>query len=690
MPLALAAQQAPVEDTADDDNIEVVVVTGVRLPGVMALDSSEVTQPGVDTGDLLRLFPGGNRNSNGPLTRISQYRGLFGAQNNVSVDGQTFTAGCPNWMATPLSSLPRSMSQSLTLHRGLGSVALIEEGLGGAIEVTSRKKGFGESGGWSTFGRIEGAYGSNASDTGITLYTGLHDADNWLDAAASFERGDDYEFDGGTVAATEYDRNHYRFGYGRRAGEVEFSIGAVINRTGESGTPALPMDIVYFDSDQYDFSLDASLAGGELRIKAHTVDVEHVMDNFTLRLPPLTPMGKEKRRSALATADGGGYKLSFARAATGGEWLLGIDGKQETHDADVTNPVNAVFYLTNFNRVERDRIGAFAQFTRQMDGWIFEAGVRYNRLAMDAGEVGGNLALPPGHVQQDRLDMLADAFNAADREKTDHQWSAIIKTSSRLGENSQLNLGIGRKVRSPSYQERYLWAPMESTSGLADGYTYIGDIDLEPEVGTELTAGIDWSDGGLRLTPELFYRDVSDYILGVPSTNQAANQFAMVTSGRPPLQFANVDAELYGADLGFSYEFSTGWSLRGNLAYVRGKRTDVKDNLYRIPPLSSLMELQYSSQRWFVTVEGQAASRQDKVSAYNAEKETPGWGIVTLRGGFSLGEVFDVNLGIENAFDKAYQDHLGGYNRVRGSDVPTLERLYSKGRNYYISLNASW
>lgn len=39
------------------------------------------------------MFPGGNRNSNGPLTRISQYRGLFGAQNNVSIDGLAYTAG---------------------------------------------------------------------------------------------------------------------------------------------------------------------------------------------------------------------------------------------------------------------------------------------------------------------------------------------------------------------------------------------------------------------------------------------------------------------------------------------------------------------------------------------------------------------------------------------------------------------
>ena len=49
-----------------------------------------------------------------------------------------------------------------------------------------------------------------------------------------------------------------------------------------------------------------------------------------------------------------------------------------------------------------------------------------------------------------------------------------------------------------------------------------------------------------------------------------------------------------------------------------------------------------------------------------------------------------MRLGIENIFEKAYQDHPGGYNRVGGCDIPLRERLYSMGRNYYIKLNATW
>ena len=678
-------------DDNDESDIEVVVVTGVRSNDSRDLSISEVSPTGLDNSDLLRFFPGGNRNSNGPVTRISQYRGLFGAQNNVSIDGMGYTSGGPNWMDSPLSSIPQALTQSVTLYRGLGSVATIEEGLGGAIAISSQRSDFSQNDQWSTFGRVAAGYGNNAGSWGGSVYAGVHNQSNWLDVAASFDKGDDYEFDGGTVAASEYDRKQYRVGYGHRFNRVDLSLAAVINRTGESGTPALPMDIIYFDSQQYALGLDSKMAGGNLSFKVNTLSVDHVMNNFTLRPPPTAMNGMKMLRETLALGDSDGFKLTYGQSAGNTGLMFGADGKWEQHDADISNPANEMFYITNFNNVDRDRFGLFAEATRTFGGWDLEAGLRYNRVSMGAGDVGGNLALMGNNrTQQDRLDALAKAFNESDRNKKDNQWSAMLKASRQASTNTRLNLGLGRKVRSPSYQERYLWLPMEATAGLADGYTYIGDINLKPETSLELTAGFDWSTSRFKLTPEVYYRDVDNYIQGVPSTNMVANMFAMMASGRLPLQFANVDAKLYGVDLGYQFEISRAWLLRGNLGYVRGKRKDISDNLYRIAPLSSFIELNWHRDAYFISVESVAASKQNKVSAYNNEQPTSGWGIANLRGGISLGKAVDLNLGIENIFDKAYQDHLGGYNRVAGGDVALRERLYSKGRNYYISLNATW
>ncbi len=676
---------------SDESDIEVVVVTGVKSDADLEMSISDVSNTGTDNSDLLRYFPGGNRNSNGPVTRISQYRGLFGAQNNISIDGMGYTSGGPNWMDSPISSIPQSLTRSVTLYRGLGSVSNIEEGLGGAVAISSRKSDFSDNDRWDTLGQVEAAYGSNADSWAGSVYAGVRNRSNRFDIAASIDKGDDYEFNGGTVAATEYDRKQYRLGYGHRFSSVDINLGAVINRTDESGTPALPMDIIYMDSEQYVLGLDTQIKEGALSFKINTLSVDHVMNNFTLRPPPTGMNGMKMFRETLALGDSDGFKLSYGRSSGDSGFLLGADGKWEQHDADISNPANEMFYITNFNNVDRDRFGLFAEYTRAVAGWDIEAGLRYNRVNMDAGEVGGNLALMgDNRTQQDRLDALAMAFNESDRSKKDNQWSGIFKGSRQLSANTRLNLGLGRKIRSPSYQERYLWLPMEATAGLADGYTYIGDINLKPEKSWELTAGLDWSENRFKLTPEIYYRDVNNYIQGVPSTNMIANMFATMASGRPPLQFANVDAKLYGLDLGYEFQISETWLLRGNLGYVRGKRTDLSDNLYRIAPLSSFLELTWQRESYFVSIESIAASKQNKVSAYNNETPSAGWGIANLRGGIKLNTTFDIQFGAENVFDKAYQDHLGGYNRVADSDVPLRERLYSKGRNYYISLDASW
>ncbi len=690
---AATAVAGETEQLEDDAMLEVVVVTGVRIADEMRIESSAVAQTGLDNSDLMRLFPGGNRNANGPLTRIAAYRGLFGAQNNVAVDGAGYSADCPNWMDSPLSSVPQSLTASVTLYRGLGSVRDVREGLGSAIEIRTRNGGFADEQGWSGYGNATLGYGDNASALGASVYAGLHDRRNWLDAAASLDRGDDYAFDGGTVAASEYDRAQYRFGYGRRIGEGELALRATVNRTGETGTPALPMDMRYLDSEQYAVEWSGPLGAGALYAAASTLSVEHVMDNFTLRPPPVNKAGMPMYRESAPLGDTDAFEFAWRVERGALTWTLGVDGNLESHDHPLDDPTNAAFHVTNFNGVSRDRVGGFVSAAAGHGGWDWEAGLRYNRVRMDAGEVGGNLAIPPMSpmvVQQQRLDELAAAFNAADRRVADDQWIGLLKASRDLSDGLRLNLGLGRKARSPSYQERYLWLPLTATAGLADGWNYIGDIDLEPETSIELTAGVDWSGERFRLTPEVFWRDVDDFIQGTPSTNETANRYSIMASGRPPLQYGNVDAELYGFDLGYEWRIAGPLLLRGTLSYVRGKRTDSPDNLYRIAPLTSFVELIYQSERYFLSVENLAAARQDDVADYNAEQASAGWGIVNLRGAYELNGTFTLGAGVENLFDTVYRDHLGGYNRVGGSDIAVGARINGMGRNLYLRLNARW
>ncbi|MDQ7072454.1 MAG: TonB-dependent receptor plug domain-containing protein [Gammaproteobacteria bacterium] len=72
-----------------------------------------------DAGQLLKKLPGANINRNGPLTSIAQYRGLFGDRVNVLIDGVKINSAGPNSMDTPLSYIPASRLESISIYRGI-------------------------------------------------------------------------------------------------------------------------------------------------------------------------------------------------------------------------------------------------------------------------------------------------------------------------------------------------------------------------------------------------------------------------------------------------------------------------------------------------------------------------------------------------------------------------------------------
>jgi len=87
-----------------------------------------------DAAALLKRVPGANVNSNGPLSGIAQYRGLFGDRVNVNSDGATYKSACANAMDAPLSHVPTSLTETMSIKRGIASVSSGIETLGGSRE----------------------------------------------------------------------------------------------------------------------------------------------------------------------------------------------------------------------------------------------------------------------------------------------------------------------------------------------------------------------------------------------------------------------------------------------------------------------------------------------------------------------------------------------------------------------------
>lgn len=684
LPKALAALALPLTALslpAIADHIEELVITASHDTRTIDVTSQLNIAP--DVTQLLRMAPGANVISNGPLTGIAQYRGMYGPRVATSLDGSQLAPTGPNWMDPPLSYVVGGQLESLELYRGIAPVSVAQESIGGAIDAKTRKGEFTQSDAFTLSGRVMGSVQS--VNEGYHLETALYASNQQhrLKAAAMTQAADDAEFDGGTITPTEYERERYDLGYGFRSGNHTVQIDYGYNDTGDAGTPALPMDIESIEGELLNISYDYdNNAGQQIAVAVYGSDLEHSMTNFHLRA---APPGARWRRNDVSSKNIG-FKIATTLRDDDGAWKFGWDGFSEEHDSRITNPNSPMFFVTNFNAAKRDILGAFLERQQTFtEKWRAEFGLRYNRVFMDADQVNGTPAMMMPPAQQ-----LRDNFNAADRSQTDNNLDLVAKVWFAADDNTSWYAGIAQKNRSPSYVERYLWLPLQATGGLADGFTYTGNIQLNPETAREIELGVDFSNQKFTVSPRIFYRKVSDYVQGTPSSVAPALMFvrmmnnAMGTNNPDPLQFTNVDAVLYGFDVDWALQINDNWSLSGLMNFVRGERDDgSNDNLYRIAPPNATFRLTYARSDWSAEIESMVYAEQDDVSATNAEAETDGYGVVNLKAIWQATPTLQLAAGIDNLFDREYADHLAGYNRAANPDIALRSRLPGYGANIY-------
>ncbi len=661
------------------DHIEEVYVRGVH--DTRAIEVSEALVVSPDTAQLLKKAPGANVNSNGPLSGIPQYRGMFGPRVGVLLDGVELAPAGPNWMDPPLSYAAAAQLESLQVYRGIAPVSVVQESIGGAVRAVTAQQGFAERGEVRSSGHLYA--------TGQTVNQGLQLGGSWMASsdrhrlrlAALTESGDDAEFPGGDILPSEYQRDRFDIAYGYRFGKHSIELGYVHSDTGDTGTAALPMDIDFITGDLASLAYRYESGSWLVEARAFGSDLDHEMTNFHLRQGP--DDGAAWRRNTTDSRNRG-FKLAVTHTHRDTEWVFGADGLDSTHNSEIDNPNNPAFFVDNFNDVQRQVLGVFVESRRRLAaGLRSEFGLRYNRVAMDADQVDGTPAMmmPPATA-------LRDAFNSADRSQVDHNMDAVAKLWLDVSNDLTLYAGLARKTRSPAYQERYLWLPLQATGGLADGFNYTGDIDLDPEVAHEVELGLDFNGDRLTLSPRLFYRDVEDFIQGVPSELAPAVMFTSMMGNRDPLQFANVDAVFWGLDMDWRFRLNESYQLRGLVNYVRGERDDINDDLYRIAPFNASLALDYTATRWGASLEAIAYAEQDNVSDANGELPTDGYELVNLSAWWAVSPALRVAAGVDNLLDEEYADHLAGRSRVRGN--PALapgEQLPGLGINGYLRLD---
>lgn len=683
--------QALADDAPDAiDELEVITITNQRhrdLEGMKGYAQGHTSVP--DLADWLTSVPGANVNSNGPITGIAQYRGLYGDRVAASLDGHPVIGAGPNAMDTPLSYSTPLIVDSMTVYRGIAPVSAGINTLGGAVEVKMRKAETMNSENTALSGDIQAGYRSNNSAKTLSAVTNIAKGDVAVLLYGNSQTGDSMESgDGVDISPTDFDKVQLGgdIRYNKDGNEIGLSYH--YTDTKDSGTPALPMDIEYIESHRVTLDGAFSLSEWQGEWQLGYIDADHGMTNFLMR----ENNDPTRYRRNNATAETSDFKIKLTKDFDFGELAFGVDGYFASHDSVITNPNNMMFKVVNFNKVEDNRYGIFTQWQNQFDQTNVQLGVRFKRAEADAGEVGSSMAMMP-NMMGTLAGGLQDDFNHANRKVSDNNVDIALNTQTKLSTTVSFSAGIGLKNRAPSYQERYLWTPMESTGGLADGHTYIGDINLKSETAYQVDLGLTYQDDKLMLAPHIFYQSIDDYIQGTPLSmaDMSAKMLANMMSGDTnPLKFSNVDAELYGVDLNGYYHISDQVELSTIISYVQGERRDIDDNLYRIAPLNGQINLRYNAEDWMVKTSLVMAAKQNDVSSTNNEQKTSGYGVVNIDAQYFVNNDLAIRLGVDNILDKNYQNHLGGYNRVKGTDIPVMSRLPSEGVSAWAEVTYSF
>ena len=440
LPVAVCAQEPANEDPDDLD--EVVVIGRSVATSLAAIEVGR--EMVVDTASMLRDVPGANVNSNGPITGIAQYRGMFGDRISVAIDDMGVVGGCPNAMTPPLSDVSPMITGEMSVTRGIPSVSLAPESIGGHV-ATELSRGDFTPGGSDLSGFIGTRFSGNGnvstSAGRLTLASSVHK----VSLIAEVDDGDDVDTPAGTIRPSQLHRERADFSYAYSGDRSRLLVFLGQLDTDETGTPALPMDIRFVRTDFAGVQAEFEVSD-RFSVTARTAwnDVEHLMDNFGLRQAPM-PM---RQRQSFTTGSGGEARIAASVGADAWTVDFGLNASVADHGAVITNPNNAMFRVDNFVDVERDVTSAFVEWTLPREEDDIELGLSVKRVAADAGEVGA--AGMMGEMGTN-VAALADAFNAADRSLDWTTVDVVAKYRRSVSPGTEWHIEVGSKTRAPSW-----------------------------------------------------------------------------------------------------------------------------------------------------------------------------------------------------------------------------------------------
>lgn len=637
------------------------LATGTALAVVTADRAAVTERPASSLAESLDGVEGVTTSRVGAWGSKLSVRGLGGERLAFMVDGARVNRACTFGMDQGLATVDPANVERVEILAGPGSTLYGSGNVGGVVNVVTRNPALAAPDG-AVAGEIR--LGASSAVPGGTAGLGIWTRRGRFDVAvqADAQRYGDYRTPVATVAGSSF-----------RAGTLDLKAGYAL-------TTAQRLAVQYTEYQARDIGWP-SMAGGSIpkegrrtvaldwgwqrgrglldavsarayvqRLDHHMV-MEMVMPMDGDHASPMTsaPMHSVTEARSYSTTSG-------ARA----QLRLRPDGR--TH---VDAGVEAVQWGAEGTRWATRTMGDHAATTtyhawprvRILDVGLFAQGERVvtDRLTISAGARGDHIA------------KRAAGWSPAGEVVATGNVGARVELGGGFG--ARTSAGLGYRVPDPT--------ELFGTAARPDGYVYRGNPELAAETGRTVEAGLTW-DGALHalmvheanVSVTVFRNELDDVITPALVTGDSL-------AGQPVREYVNVArARLTGLTTSLAAGLAPAFALRGSATYVRGEDRTTGRPLAAVAPLTGSLALRVAPDetagvlpwmarsRGWLEVEGRAAARQTRPAASAGELETPGWGVLALRGGLTIGSTA-VSLSVDNVLNRTYREHLDPVSLLR-------------------------
>jgi iron complex outermembrane receptor protein len=286
------------------------------------------------------------------------------------------------------------------------------------------------------------------------------------------------------------------------------------------------------------------------------------------------------------------------------------------------------------------------------------------------------------------IDASFKAIYPTIEKRSETNFSGTISYKTMFSKNYVLEIAFGRGARSANIEERYI----AFFNIGRDPYEYIGNPNLKAEVNNQFE--IDFKGkkeckgfvNEIKYGTSVYYSIYENYIMAVVDPTKT-RKFNPTTPPIHPKVFQNINnAFKTGFEFFADFKFLNHHSFLTEIAYVYTENKDFNESLPLNPPLVTRLKWSYEKGKFWTSVNYTLTAKQNKIASTYDEIATSGYQTMDFKVGYKPIEKVSIGLGVLNAFDQYYNNHLTfAFNTIEGfGRTPITE----PGRN--ITLFASF